>query len=173
MRNAVMMACLSLLSLSSGVRGDDADLKKSAQKQFDESQTALLKGEYDKFVATNHPKLVELMGGKEKMVETLDKETKKMKAEGFEFKSVVSGTPSEPIKAGNEIYLTVPGTLEIKVPGGKLKTDCTVIGVSSDAGKTWLFVNAVKDREDILKIVPQLPKELVLPKKMPPTFIKE
>jgi hypothetical protein len=173
MLTRLLLVCLVCVLGISFTLADDADVKKAAKKHFDEAQNALLKGDYDKFVAVNHPKVIESMGGKEKMAAYLAKETKKMKADGYEFKSVRTGTPSDPIRVGNEIYLTIPSTLEITVPGGRLLTDSTGIGLSTDGGKTWVIVNAVKEREQLIKVLPDLPTALALPKLVPPTFIKD
>jgi len=153
-------------------RGDDEAIKKTAKARAEECHSAILKGNYETFTNLMHPKAVELMGGKEKLAFHLTAEMKEMKARGVELKSFRVSDPTDPVAVGKELYLLVPAVLEMKVPDGRLLTDSTMLGVSADGGKTWVFVNAVKERKDILQVIPRLPDAIVLPKQKPPTLFK-
>lgn len=154
-------------------RANDAELKKVAKAKADECQNALIKGEYGKFVDFCHPKVVELSGGKQKMIALLTDGTKEMKSMGISFEATKMLAPSDPIAVEKELYITVPFTLEIKVPDGRLTTKGALIGISSDGGKTWLFADATPGREKLQKVFPKLPEKLLLPKKEQPVFVKD
>src|SRR5258708_5773056 len=98
-----MFARLLLISLGFGLAtsasADDADIKKAAKAQAEDTQAALIKGEFEKLVSMTHPKAVELLGGKDKMAAFLATELKKMKDMGFEFKSATILDPGEPLRA--------------------------------------------------------------------------
>jgi hypothetical protein len=165
-----------MVCFATSVLADDADIKKAAKAQAEESQTALIKGEFEKLVDLTHPKLVENLGGKKKMVAHLTIEMKKMKEEGYEFKSVKVSDPGDPVRAGKELYIGIPFTLEMRVPGGRLLGKSMFIGVSKDDGKNWVFLDAnpLKDeREQLKKLLPNLPAAIVIPKKELPVFIRD
>lgn len=169
--------CVAVLAVVVGAavfaRADDAEIKKVAKAKAEELQAALLKGDYGKVADLTHPKTVELLGGKEKMVAYLAQETKAMKDKGYGLKSTTVAEPSDPLAAGGDLYLTVPFKLEMTVPGGRLQTQSGLIGVSGDGGKTWTFVNVKPGREKLLNLLPNLPEKLPFPKKEPFTFIKD
>ena len=47
-----------------------------------------------------------------------------------------------------------------------------MIGVSSDLGKTWVFVNGDFDLAKVKLVLPTLPEQLKLPEKQKPRFEK-
>jgi hypothetical protein len=171
------VACLALVFCASApVAADDAEIKKTAKAKASECQNALLKGEYETFVDLTHPKVVEGSGGRKKMIDLLTTEMKGMKAKGIVFKSVKLDDASDPIAAGKELYISVPFTLEITVPDGRLITKSALIGISNDGGKTWTFFDANPGsftREKLKQLFPDLPEKLPLPKKEAPTYIKD
>ena len=75
--------------------------------------------------------------------------------------------------AGDDLYIVVPFLLEMKAPGGKLLQKSFVIGVSSDQGKTWTFVNGDQEMKKIKQVLPDLPDKLKLPERQKPTFEKD
>jgi hypothetical protein len=87
----------------------------------------LLKKNFNAFVKYTYPKVVEMMGGETKMIEVLEKGSKQMESEGVKFLNVTIGQPSKIIAIDNELQCTLPETIEMKVPGGKLITRSTLI----------------------------------------------
>ena len=120
-----------------------------------------------------HPKVVEVMGGKEKMVAALTKELKVMKDAGMEFKSAKVLDPSNLVRVEKEIFVVVPLTLELTSPKRKVTTKGALVGLSRDEGKTWVFVDATPGRDKLKEMIPNLPDAIVLPKKEPPVITKE
>jgi hypothetical protein len=168
------IACLALTSgIALGARAEDIDVKKVAKAKAEEVQTALVKGEFEKLVDLTHPKAVELLGGKEKMVAKMTKEIKEMETKGFGFKSVKISDPSDPVQMGKQLYLLVPFSLELKAPNARIITKSSLVGVSEDGGKTWVFVDITPGRDKIKEVLPNLPDSLVFPKAEPPTIIKD
>lgn len=169
-----LLCCVAvLLAAAAGAVADDAEIKKTAKARAQEAQNALVKGELGPLVALTHPKLVEAMGGKDKMAAQVADVLKAMKNKGAEFKSVTILEPGELIRTGNELYLAVPLTLEMTLPGGRVKSQGMLIGVSGDNGKTWVFVDAAPGRDRIKQVLPDLPDAIVFPKKEPPVLIKD
>ena len=168
-------ACLALIMLSScAARAeDDAPAGKVVKAQVEEMNAALLKEDYGKVVDFTHPKVVELMGGRDKMVSVMEAGTKDMKSKGFAFQSTKVDDPSEPVKGGSELFVVVPFRLEMKAPDGKLHIKSFVIGVSSDQGKSWTFVNGDLEVKKVKQVLPNLPEQLKLPEREKPVFEKD
>lgn len=173
--NRQTLAWLTILALAvtaSSLRADDAALKKLAKENVQTLNDSVIKGDYGKVIDFTHPKLVEMMGGREKAIALMENSTKEMKKEGFEFKSVKVGDPSDIVKQANELYLYVPFELTMKIPKRKITAPSYVIGVSTDQGKTWKYVDGMGG-ENMNKILPDLPASLKLPEKKKPTIEKD
>jgi len=168
-------AMLALLLLVTAIWGADEDLalKKGAKAKAEEINTALFNEEYSKVAALTHPKVVELAGGIEKMVAGMKAGIKDMKAKGIDFKSVKMDDAQDPVAVGSEIYIVVPFEIELAVPGGRLLQKSYVIGVTSDSGKSWAFINGDMDLQKIKIVLPNLPEKLRLPASAKPIFKKD
>jgi hypothetical protein len=152
---------------------DEADVKKAAKSQANEIQSALVKGEFGKVADRTHPKAVEALGGKEKMVVFLTEGIKEMKKAGIEFKATKMLDPSDPVKVGKELYILVPFTLELTISGKRFQSKGALVGVSSDGGKMWVFLDATPGRDKLKDLLPDLPDSLMIPKPEMPTPVKD
>jgi hypothetical protein len=150
----------------------DAAIKKLVKENVQTLNDSLAKGDFAKVVDLTHPKIVELLGGRENSIATMEKGMKEMNAQGIEVKSVKVGDPSDVVKQGDELYLYVPFELTMKLPNGKVTIPSYVIGLSTDQGKSWTYVDA-NGGENIKKILPNLPSTLKLPEKKKPVMEKD
>lgn len=167
MKNCFAIVGLLLLA-GYALAADDVALKQIVRARVEEINNAIIKNDFGKVVDLTHPKIVELMGGRQKMVSTMEAGSKEMKAEGIELLSIKTDTPSEAIKSGSELFLTVTFDLEIGTPDGKFIQKSFVIGISGDDGKNWVFVNGDVDVKMIKRILPGLPESLKLPERQKP-----
>lgn len=169
-----LIACVVLgFCAALTVRADEADIRSIAKKQANECQNALVKGEYEKFADFTHPKVVEENGGRKKMIETLKKGLEAYKNAGYILKSVTMQPASDTVSVGKEIYVVVPFTLEMTIPGGKVFSKGSMVGVSNDEGKNWVFADTAPGREKLKKLLPDLPDTLLIPKKELPKIVKD
>jgi hypothetical protein len=61
----------------------------------------------------------------------------------------------------------------MKVPGGRVTSNASLIGISSDNGNNWTFIDTHgADLKTIQKSIPGLSNELLLPEKEKPVFYK-
>jgi hypothetical protein len=164
---------VAIIGCTSAQAGQDAPVTQILKKKVEEINNALVKEEFGKVADLTHPKVVELMGGRDKMVAAMASGIKQMKSSGHTFAGVKVEAPSEPVSAGSDLFAVVPFLMEIKIPGGKLTQRSFVIGVSGDAGKSWTFVNGDIDAKTIRRVLPNLPEKLKLPEKQKPVFEKE
>lgn len=169
-----IVACLTLVVCASvPVAADDAEIKKTVKAKAEECQTALVKGDYEKFTDLSHPVVISAGGGRKKMIEVMTAEMKKLKEAGTEFKAVKMGEASDPVKGDKDLYICIPFTFEMLTPNGKVAVQSSLLGISSDSGKTWVFVDAIAGRASLKKSFPDLPEKLVIPKNDPPKLIKD
>lgn len=173
------MRTLSLvLMLASSSLALRAEEKIDVSKAVDQAKLvakAVLEGDYAKVADSTHPKVVEIMGGREKMIETTKTIMKSLKDQGISINSHVVGKAETPVIDGKSAYLVIPTTMVLKTEGMKVTVESYLLGMSTDGGKTWLFVDGsgmdnpmVKD-----KVFPKLPDGLKLPAKKDPTITKE
>jgi hypothetical protein len=175
--NTRFAASLVLLGLCvSGSLAEDDKPEQVARARADDAAQAMVKGDFGRLVDLTYPRVVELMGGRDKTIAALEAAVKKMKDGGFAFRSAKVGEASKPVAGGDELYTVVPLTLEMKVPGGTSTLNSFLLGVSRDKGKTWTFVDGSKIGDDARmtkRLLPNLPAELKLPKKEKPAFKKD
>jgi len=108
------------------------------------------------------------------MIEVLENGSKEMESDGTRFLNVTFGEPSRIIVIKNQLQCTLPRTIEMKVPDGRLVVKSTLIAISTDKGKGWYFVDASgKDIQTLRKTLPNLSEELSIPENQEPTFYKD
>lgn len=145
-------------------RADDADVKKVAKAKAEELQTAFVKGDHDKLIGLMPPRVIQAAGGKKKLAAIVAAEAKATQAQKATYKLIEVSDPSDPIRAGNELYLLVPFKLEVTIPGQRVRVDSALLGVSEDGGKSWGFVDVAPGRDKLLKVLPGIPEGLRIPK---------
>jgi hypothetical protein len=165
----VLLFLISQMTLAS----DDAAIKQLVKEKVQDMCDAILKDDFGKVVDLTHPKIVELMGGRKKMISTMEAGSKEMKSPEFTLLSIKANSPSDPVKSGSDLYLTVPFEMEARTPDGKFIQKSFTIGLSGDGGKTWVFVNGDVDIKLVKQILPNLPDSLKLPEREKPVKKKE
>ena len=158
-----------LVALLTGVfagcgRAEPAAEVEQVRAKAQECADAMLGGNYAKVADLTHPKVVAEVGGKQKMVDALNKGVQQMKAQRFAITGYTVSAPGEVVGAGADRFAVVPTALEMKTPTGKLKQKSYLLGVSGDGGRSWTFVDGSELNEERLRTVaPNVPKELKLP----------
>src|SRR5262249_25423816 len=151
---------------------DNPSVKQVVKGKVEEINNALIKEDFAKVADLTHPKVVKLMGGREKMISAMESGIKDMKSKGYAFRSVKVDAASDPVTAGSDMFVVVPFLLEMKAPKGRLLQKSFVIGVSSDQGKSWAFVNGDLDVQKVKQVLPNLPEQLKLPERQKPVLEK-
>lgn len=146
----------------------------SVVKQAGEVRDATMKGDYSKVADMSVDAIVAELGGKEKMVEFIRKGMEQIKERGFEFRSYTIGEPGAFVEKDKKTFVVVPTAMEMKFPKGLIRSKSFLLGVSSDMGKTWKFADGAGISKNLGlrdKLLPDLPKELELPKPATPEII--
>ena len=168
-----ILICLSLfISFSvSKAMPDSLTYSKKIKEQAKLMGDYMLKKDFKSFTAFTYPKVIEMMGGEENMIHVMEAGEKEMDANGSHFLSVTVGEPSTVISIGNELQCTLAQVIEMKVWNGTLLVKSSLIGISSDKGKIWYFLDTSdKDINEMKKVLPNLSERLVIPVNQEPLF---
>lgn len=149
---------------------------KTIKEQASVMANALLSKDFNTYKKFISPKMSEIFGGEEKMIEQTKNGINQLENQGTKFLNVTFGEPSNIIIVDNELQCTIPQKSEVKISTGKLITTSTLVVVSDDNGKNWFFIDTFgKDIQFMRTNFPtlNLSDRLVIPEKPQPTVIKE
>ena len=181
MRTLISLLAMSLLAVPVGAqekeKGKEAAVDTAkATEQAEALKKAVLDGEYAKMADLTHPKVVEALGGKEKVVDFTKKVMEQMKAQGIELKTYTIDKPGTPVSDGKSAhYVVLPTKMEMTAPKTKIMSESYLLGMTTDGGKSWTFADGAGLAQGPAReaIVPTLPKELKLPEPKMPTVTTE
>ena len=166
MKRNILILVMLLCSLPA-LKAQTQDLTMEMLKQAKDMSALFLAKDYEGFSKYTHPNVVKNMGGNKKMIATLKTSFKEIEDQGVVFTAINFATPSKMIAVGDEIQCTLPQMIEMKVPGGTLTANTTLIALSPDKGANWYFIDtAGNNLVNMQQLVPTLSNELVIP---PPT----
>lgn len=124
---------------------------------------ALIKKDFTDFARFNHPRLIEMMGGTDKMIQTMQAGSKQMEEQGVAMTNVEFGEPSPVVKNNKELQATIPQKITIKTPNGEASKPSVLIAVSMDDGKNWIFIDAGQNNlAGLRKVLPNLSDSLAI-----------
>ena len=155
-------------------RSDTLIQNAEMHQQAEKMAQLLLKKDFKSFTAFTYPKVVEMMGGSQRMVQTLEKGFKDMESQGIRILAISFGSHSPILVYGGEQQCILPQTIEMKVPGGRLVSNATLIAISKDNGKKWYFIDTSgKDIKTMKTSLKNLSGQLPIPEKQEPEFIRD
>jgi hypothetical protein len=139
-----------------------------------EISDAFTSKDYTKVLEMTYAKVIENAGGRDKMLATMKSEIRAMETDGVSILSTTPGSPTQFVHDAGSIYALVPITLKIKAQDGTYQTDGSLIGVSSDAGANWTFIDAAGEDDKELKVLgPSVLEKLKVPAEKPPVKISD
>jgi len=145
-----------------------ADSYPNLMARAQELMDAVAQKNYAKIVDLTYPKVIEVGGGREKLLAATTNEVKSMEAEGVVIISSTAAPPSQILHDAGGIFAVVPVTTKVKAQGGTFQTEGSLIGVSNDDGANWTFVDATgKDQTELKMVLPNLDKLNIPPEKAP------
>lgn len=135
---------------------------------------ALLKNDLGVLADYTHPKILEAVGGKAKMIALVKASIAVIEARGLTFRSFSIGKIGEFYSDGKDLYCVVPQKILMNTKGGYVSSLSSVLGISEDEGKTWKFVSAGNiGRERLEAIFTGLPDGLDISPQTEPVFYEE
>ncbi|MCG6157909.1 hypothetical protein [Rubinisphaera margarita] len=162
---AILLTCCLTLQAA-----DNAALNAKVKEDVNKINNAIIEGKFETVVDLMYPPAVQAAGGREPMLRLMETGKQNMNKQGFSFQNATVAEPSAPIAGGEKWFLTVPFDLTMKVPGGTLKSQSYLIGISNDQGQNWSYLNGTEDVQGLKKLVPDLPETLKLPARKQPQF---
>lgn len=140
--------------------------------QAKEMNDAFARKDYGRFADLTYPKVVEMVGGRDQMLKGIAQQLREMEAEGVVVLSSTSGSPTQFVHDSGSIYAVLPTTLKAKAKDGVFQSEGSMIGVSSDGGTNWKFIDSSgKDRSQLKQMLPEVADKLNLPEEKPPVKI--
>jgi hypothetical protein len=148
------------------------DVSTTIKEQGGKCAKALLSGDFETVTVYAHKRVLELMGGKEAMIDILKRGAEGMRAKGVSLEDVTIGEPEKSQKIGEWLVALVPQTILIKSPEGRFEQASHILAISEDEGKNWTFVD-VNNRTKFEKAFPELAGKIELPERSDPVLKKE
>jgi len=155
----LMIACSSA-SIAAQESTMVATVKGNVQKMMD----ATCSGDYSTVLDMTYPKVIEMMGGKEAALKEIEGAMKAIKGQGITFKVKEVNTPTV-MKGGKDHYSVTSYALLMTFGEKKVTLNSAVVGISTDEGKTWKYINLDdKGEKGVREMLPNLPAEMKIPK---------
>jgi hypothetical protein len=135
---------------------------------------ALTRKDFARFADLTYPKAIELLGGRDKMIATTEQQLKEMEGEGVVLLSSTAAAPTQFVHESNTTFAVLPMTLKIKAQDGVFQTESSMIGISSDGGASWTFIDASgKDQSELKSLLPGVADKLNLPPDKKPVKVSD
>jgi len=119
--------------------------------------------DFKTFIQFMHPKVVQLSGGKDKLIRKMQAEAKQNQADHILYKKVTIGEPGHLFEAGSELHCIVPRESLLEMDGEHHYLSGKMLAISQDTGRTWFFMEISGfDNVSIKKILPYFNDDLRL-----------
>jgi len=136
-----------------------ADLEKLRQ--------AVLHEDHATVAELTYPPVVKMLGGRDQFVERLTSIAAEIKEKGFRFDSVDISESLDFREYAGCLYSVVSKDLHlVSTSGSRINAHGYLVGVSSDRGTTWKFLDGEgfgTDRKRLEMVLPDFPNDLKLP----------
>ncbi|MEM9075970.1 MAG: hypothetical protein AAGC43_02980 [Bacteroidota bacterium] len=134
--------------------------------QLGEMKKYFLAGDYENFANYTYPKVIEMMGGKARMVSATQQAMERMQSEGFTFVDLIFKDPTGYLEKDGELQSSLTQQLTMNTPKGKIQSEYTLLAISSDKGQNWTFIDTSgKEKATMLRYFPNLHQDIVVKQK--------
>lgn len=161
-----MVLAVAVLLAMAGTAGAESDPRLARAKlQAKQNGQAIVRKQFLRVAELTYPKIVQELGGPQEFAKKLARGSEQMAAQGVSYRLVTVRTPEKAVATPGGLMTVVPMTVEMNVPGGRLKKKSFLIGVSDDDGRTWTFVDGANiNPKNLTLVLPHFPVgELALP----------
>ncbi|GAC1446898.1 MAG: hypothetical protein NVSMB56_10000 [Pyrinomonadaceae bacterium] len=143
---------------------------RNLKTQAEQVGAAFVSEDFGKVVDSTYPRLVEMLGGRAKMISFLEQNKKQWDSEGIKITSFTVDEPKEILRIDKQLFAILPATMKIKVPEGTLVGKSYMIAITDDNGGKWTFVDANRrSNEEMLRtLFPSAAGKLQIPETKPP-----
>jgi hypothetical protein len=113
----------------------------SLEVQAHEVKSAFLRKDFNKYADLTYPRSVQAAGGKEKFIKELEQDLEKAEGTGLRYLSFAPGPPSQIVRDSETLYAVLPNHMVVKDSEGTFRVYGCMIGVSTDNGHNWTFLD--------------------------------
>ncbi len=126
---------------------------------------ATLDANYAIIIDLTYPKIVAEMGGRSNALKAAEAAMQQVKEAKITIKEMKVGEPGPFHRQGANTFIVVPTSMVMVSPEKTLRVSSFLLGISSDGGKAWTFVDGagLRDPELRKRILPEMPASLTLP----------
>jgi len=145
-----------------------ATAKRDAQASTD----ALLKGELERFASFVYPRALKVLGGKDKLIATVQRGLEEMRSQGVRMASASVGEPEQMMRTGGDLLAIIPIRQVAMLEEDQILFSSHLLGISSDNGRSWTFVDTMKlTPENVREFIPSFHPAMKLPINPDPTYV--
>ncbi len=119
---------------------------------------------YGAVVDLTNPKYIKMMGGRESALKEMKKEFDGIAEGGITLEPFKMEAPSDLRQTKDGRFCLVHHTIRIKGKGKVASVKGMLLGVSTDDGKNWTFVQAANGEQYFRRLLPEIPDSLKFPK---------
>ena len=159
MKNLLIGAVLfSVAAFSYGQTSND-----KLNSQLTEMRKFFLDENYEAFSNYTYPKVIEMMGGRDRMIEATRNGINKMKDDGYQIIDISYKDPSQFLEQDQELQCSLTQEITMQLPQGKIIAEYTLIAISNDNGQNWKFLDTSgQSKETMIKYFPNLNPDIVI-----------
>jgi hypothetical protein len=110
--------------------------------QLKSMSSAFLDGDYKVMAEYTYPKVLEMMGGKEAMIQATESTMSQMKSQGFTFLDITFKDPGKFYEKNGDTQCSITQVLVMETPQGKVQSESTLVAISQDEGENWVFLDS-------------------------------
>lgn len=144
-----------------------AIIKAEAEK----SSRAFVSGDFSAVLDSTFPRVVEMGGGKAKMLASINAEMKETGELGLKILSHTVGEPEPSVRAATLLLAVVPTTLKMESADSFITQRSFWLAVSTNDGKSWTFIDGSYLNGETLKLIlPEAVDKIKLPAGVQPVF---
>ena len=149
--------------------------KSSVKSIAEEMAEATIQGDFGRVVDYTYSPALKKAPPRKEMIKLIEDTFKRMKDNGFLLTKYEVGDPGRFHTQGDNTFVIIPATAEMKFSAGKIITNSYLLGISSDSGKSWKFVDGqgLADTNGRDSVLPPMPATLTLPIVGKPKIIKD
>ena len=130
--------------------------------------------DYKAFAKYTYLPIIEKLGGEEKMIQRIKDELDKFEKEGIVFLNCTVSAPTNIVHYKKTIQCVLNEKIEMKIPDCYLTAISSLIGISTDNGKKWVFIDTHgKDLKSLQLETPGLSNSLIIPEQPKPVFVHD
>jgi hypothetical protein len=158
----------AMFCMASNVRAaEDLHSAPHVQKNISDNEHALLKGDVDVVLSFTHPRIIEMLGGREAArVQMLNSIVATIKATGMEIISFTFPAPPQFLSSGGNEFVIVPtlSVVRFAKTGKRVESLNFQVGMLDPVTKSWKYVEGSRVNEQVKALLlPGFPPDFKMP----------